>query len=87
MQRLTLSADSRYTAWVAFNKCSNSSCPDALADWNRVLARELYNHSLAPVPVSYDMETVNIAEDPNSKEIVEELHQKLKTFQTKPLLK
>lgn len=24
----------RYTVWVGFNKCANSSCPAALADWD-----------------------------------------------------
>ena len=53
---------------MLFNKCANSSCPDALADWGTVIARELYNHSDAPVPISYDMETVNIAELETSKD-------------------
>ena len=73
----------RYTAWVAFNKCQNSSCPDALADWDTVHAIELYNHSLAPVPDSYLMETVNIAALDSSKKVVAELHELLKDFNTK----
>lgn len=72
----------RYTAWVAFNKCSNATCPDALADWDRVVARELYNHTDAPVPTSYDVETVNIAEEPGSREVVATLHAQLKAFNT-----
>ena len=72
----------RYTAWVLFNKCSNATCPDALADWNAIIARELYNHSAAPVPTSYDMETVNIAELQTSKSVVAALHKQLKDFNT-----
>ena len=76
----------RYTAWVIFNKCSNSTCPDALADWDQVVARELYNHTNAPVPTSYDMETENIAELDTSKSVVTALHKQLKDFNTGFLL-
>ena len=47
-----------------------------------MIARELYNHSDAPVPVSYDMETVNIAEADTSKSVVAALHKQLKDFNT-----
>jgi len=76
----------RYTAWVGFNKCSNSSCPDALADWDTVYGVELYDHSNARVPTSYDMETVNIATEPGSRALVQQLHNQLKGFNTKGLL-
>jgi iduronate 2-sulfatase len=76
----------RYTAWVIFNKCANATCPDALADWDKVVARELYNHSDAPVPVSYDMETENIAELETSQSVVAALHAQLKAFNTGFLL-
>ena len=73
----------RYTAWVIFNKCSNATCPDALADWDHVVARELYNHTDAPVPTSYDMETENIAEL-GRKSVVR--YKQLKDFNTGFLL-
>jgi len=73
----------RYTEWVAFNKCQSNSCPDALADWSKVHAVELYNHSDSPVPNSYLMETVNIAHLDSSKKVVAQLHSLLKTFNTK----
>jgi hypothetical protein len=83
----TLRTDTyRYTAWLTFNKCSNATCPDALADWDNVVARELYNHSDAPVPTSYAMETVNIAELESSKSVVDALHKQLKDFNTGFLL-
>jgi hypothetical protein len=36
------------------------------------------------VPSSYDMETVNIAELPGSKSVVDMLHAKVKAFNTRP---
>lgn len=99
------------TEWVAFNKCSNATCPDHLADWSTVYLPprntqsiklplflvpfltctltwsrygvELYNHSDHPVPVSYDMETLNIAKDPSAVAVVAELHKQLKAFNTR----
>ncbi len=73
----------RYTAWLPFNKCVGGDCPEMLADWDRVLAAELYNHSDAPVPSSYDMETHNIAGLESSKQVQEELHRLLKEANTK----
>ena len=71
------------TEWVAFNKCSNATCPDQLADWTTVYGVELYNHSDYPVPQSYDMETVNIAKEPSAAGVVAELHAQLKAFNTR----
>ena len=73
----------RYTLWVGFNKCSNSTCPKALADWTAVYGEELYNHSDAPVPQSYDMETDNIASLPSSRATVADLKARLIAFNTR----
>ena len=54
----------RYTEWVGFDR------PSATADWSVVYGVELYNHSAAPVPVSFDMETENIAALPASQGLV-----------------
>ena len=45
---------------------------------------ELYNHSLAPVPNSFDMEHANIAEAPAAASLVLELHDMLHRQFTKP---
>ena len=77
----------RYTAWVGFHKCSNSSCPAALADWNTVYGEELYNHTCAvsSCKATFDTETVNIAGFPESTAIKAKLHAQLKAFNTKGL--
>lgn len=72
----------RYTLWVGFNKCSNSTCPDKLMDWTTVYGEELYDHSDAPVPNSFDMETINIAGLPSARATVAELKAKLIAFNT-----
>ena len=64
----------RYTAWVPFNRST------ATADWSKVLARELYNHSASPVPTSFDMERENIAEAAGSAAVVDSLHRRLVAF-------
>ena len=64
----------RYTAWVGFNRSSGT------ANWSDVHARELYNHSEAPVPVNYNMETVNLAERPESAGLVARLHAQVKAW-------
>jgi len=73
----------RYTAWVGFNKCVGAACPALLADWSKVYARELYNHSDSPVPKDYNYETVNIVEFDSSAEVVAELHSLLMDFNTR----
>ena len=45
---------------------------------------ELYNHSLAPVPNSFDMEHANIAQAPAAASLVLELHDMLHRQFTKP---
>jgi len=76
----------RYTAWVGFNKCSNSSCPDVLADWDTWYGEELYNHSTALLvggKDSYDVETVNIANATGAQAVKAKLLKQLKAFNTK----
>jgi iduronate 2-sulfatase len=72
----------RYTAWVGFNKCSDPSCPDALANWTDVLAVELYNHSDSPVPRSFGVETENIAGRAGSAAVEASLFAQLHNFNT-----
>eukprot|EP01052_Picozoa_sp_SAG31_P019725 SAG31_NODE_1451_length_8305_cov_8.321350_5_plen_87_part_00 len=64
----------RYTVWVPFFKCAGAICPPQLADWGRVLAAELYNHSHAPVPKDYLLETESIAGRLGSAAVERELH-------------
>ena len=45
---------------------------------------ELYNHSLSPVPNSFDMEHANIAQAPAAASLVLELHDMLHRQFTKP---
>jgi hypothetical protein len=59
------------------------ACPALLADWNNIIAVELYNHSDSPVPHDYGVETVNIAGLESSKEVEQELHQMLYEFNTR----
>ena len=73
----------RYTAWVPFHKCAGPGCPALLADWDRVLAVELYNHSASPVPQNYLMETENIAGRPASAAVERELHALLRAANTR----
>eukprot|EP00937_MAST-01D_sp_MAST-1D-sp2_P006844 g6844.t1 len=73
----------RYTAWVPFYKCAGPACPPVLADWERVLAVELYNHSAAPVPQDYLVETENIAGRPGSAAVERELHALLRAANTR----
>ena len=80
----TVRTDSyRYTAWVAFNKCSDASCPALLADWDSLYGVELYNHSAAPVPQSYDVETANLAGLASSRAVEAELHAMLREHNTR----
>lgn len=77
----------RYTLWVGFNKCSNNTCPDGLADWDTTYGEELYNHSNSPVIKDYNVETDNIASLPGSSLVVKELRAQLIAFNTKRLMK
>jgi len=53
-----------------------------LQDWTTVYGEELYNHSDAPVPNSYDMETVNIAGLASARATVADLKAQLIAFNT-----
>ena len=69
----------RYTAWLPFFKCEN--CTGFLSDWDAPgFGNELYDHSDAPVPTSYLMETVNIAGQVEVKDIEEALRAELKSW-------
>lgn len=65
----------RYTEWVHFNTTSGEP------DWQKQVARELYDHTGHPVqsgtPESWAMETENVAEDPANAELVKDLSAKL----------
>ena len=61
----------RYTEWVAFDYTTTSPV------WAYVYGVELYDHSAAPVPTSWDMETVNVAGWPEHEALVQELHRQL----------
>jgi hypothetical protein len=68
-----------YTAWLPFFKCEN--CTGFLSDWDAPgFGNELYDHSDAPVPTSYLMETVNIAGQVEVKDIEEALRAELKAW-------
>ena len=54
----------------------------ALADWDKVYGEELYNHTADGTPDSYNVEVVNIADLPTSKQIKEHLLAQLKAFNT-----
>ena len=58
------------------------NCLFSLQDWTTVYGEELYNHSDAPVPNSYDMETVNIAGLASARATVADLKAQLITFNT-----
>ena len=58
----------RYTVWVGWDRTA------AAANFSDVHGVELYNHSAAPVPVSYDMEGTNIAGEPGTDETMAQLH-------------
>ena len=62
------SATYRYTLWVGWDRTA------AAANFSDVYGIELYNHSAAPVPVSYDMESTNIAGEPGTGDIIAQLH-------------
>jgi hypothetical protein len=66
----------RYTIWVGFDR------PNALPDWATVYGVELYNHSVSPVPKSYDMEHTNLAvtDAAAAAPVIASLHAKLKAF-------
>ena len=58
----------RYTEWVGFDPLS------ATPSWDRQYGRELYDHTLHPVPVPpFDEENVNLAEAPSHKVLVASL--------------
>jgi len=68
----------RYTLWVGFNKSTG------VANLTDVHAEELYDHSDAPVPTSYLMETINVAHDPVYASTAKTLRAKIIAWVTAP---
>ena len=57
LKHTSLHSSYRYTIWVRFNRTTGRP------DFSDVHGEELYNHSDAPVPQSYDMEHNNLVSD------------------------
>ena len=65
--------DWRYTEWVLFNYSNANPQPI----WDQVFGRELYDHRAAPVPDSFNMEHINVVNDPANKDLVDQMHERL----------
>jgi hypothetical protein len=66
----------RYTVWVGFDRRAG------VPDFTTVYGTELYNHTLSPVPTSYDYEHVNLAvtSPAAAAPVIASLHGKLQAF-------